>query len=245
MRMIYGFTSSVALATVVIAGAALASTNASAGTITVLNPSFETLAAGYPNFGPGSCAPGCTYSLGLGIPDWNASPTSSSYGQFQPGNPANTAYYNNPLPDGPTVAFISGGALYQTVVNSMVAGVTYTLGVDVGYRKDLADDGSVGLGIGNNFLSGSFLSISNGQQFSGNWVFDTVSYTATAADQGQMLSVVLDNTGGQGNFDNVSVSASPLPSTWTMLIAGFVGLLGFVAFGGEKRKVTANAAALT
>jgi hypothetical protein len=243
MRMLSGLISDFALAGLAIAGAALVSTHADAGTITVLNPSFEILAAGYPNYGPGSCAPGCTYSVGLGIPDWNASPTSSFYGQFQPGNPANTAYYNNPLPDGPTVAFISGGALYQTVVNSMVAGVTYTLGVDVGYRKDIADDGSVGLQIGTNLLSGSFVSISNGPQGTGSWVFDTVSLTATAADQGQMLSVVLDNTGGQGNFDNVSVSASPLPATWTMMIAGFVGLLGFVAFGGKKREVAATAAA--
>ena len=39
------------------------------------------------------------------------------------------------------------------------------------------------------------------------------------------------------------LTASPLPSTWTMMIAGFVGLLGFVAFGGKKRKVAATAAA--
>jgi hypothetical protein len=40
-----------------------------------------------------------------------------------------------------------------------------------------------------------------------------------------------------------SVSATPLPSTWTMLIAGFVGLFGFVAFGGKKRNTAATAAA--
>jgi hypothetical protein len=39
------------------------------------------------------------------------------------------------------------------------------------------------------------------------------------------------------------LTASPLPSTWTMLIAGFVGLLGFVALGGRKRNVAATAAA--
>jgi hypothetical protein len=210
MRIVTRFTSSVALATVVVAGAALVSTDANAGTVTVLNPSFETLAAGYPNYGPGSCAPGCTYSVGLGIPDWSASPTNSSYGQFQPGNPANTAYYDNPPPDGPTVAYISGGALYQTVVNSMTAGVTYTLGVDVGYRKDIADDGSVGLQIGTNFLSGSFVSISGGPQGNGVWLPYTVSLTATAADQGQMLSVVLDNTGTtQAGRETLMMSRSP------------------------------------
>jgi len=42
-------------------------------------------------------------------------------------------------------------------------------------------------------------------------------------------------------IDNVSIT--PLPATWTMLIAGFVGLLGFVAFGGKKRNAAALASA--
>jgi hypothetical protein len=37
-------------------------------------------------------------------------------------------------------------------------------------------------------------------------------------------------------------AAAPLPATWSMLIAGFVGLIGFVALGGKKRKVAATAA---
>ena len=39
------------------------------------------------------------------------------------------------------------------------------------------------------------------------------------------------------------ITATPVPSTWTMLIAGFVGLFGFVAFGGKKRNAAATAAA--
>jgi hypothetical protein len=35
---------------------------------------------------------------------------------------------------------------------------------------------------------------------------------------------------------------APLPSTWSLMIAGFVGLVGFVALGGKKRKVAAAAA---
>jgi hypothetical protein len=38
-----------------------------------------------------------------------------------------------------------------------------------------------------------------------------------------------------------SISATPLPSTWTMLIAGFVGL-GFFAYRGSKKNVAALAA---
>jgi hypothetical protein len=43
-----------------------------------------------------------------------------------------------------------------------------------------------------------------------------------------------------GAFNPVANDVTPLPSTWTMLIAGFIGLFSFVAFGGKKR----NAAAL-
>jgi hypothetical protein len=42
---------------------------------------------------------------------------------------------------------------------------------------------------------------------------------------------------------NIDFAAAPLPSTWTMLIAGFVGLLGFVALGGKKRNAATTAAA--
>jgi hypothetical protein len=41
---------------------------------------------------------------------------------------------------------------------------------------------------------------------------------------------------------NVSVTTTPLPSTWTMLIAGFVGL-GFIAYRGKKNRCAAIAAA--
>jgi hypothetical protein len=37
-------------------------------------------------------------------------------------------------------------------------------------------------------------------------------------------------------------ATTPLPSTWTMLIAGFVGL-GFVAYRGKKKGSAAIAAA--
>jgi hypothetical protein len=45
-------------------------------------------------------------------------------------------------------------------------------------------------------------------------------------------------------LDDVSLIAgtvaTPLPSTWTLLIAGFVGL-GFFAFGGSKKRTVAHA----
>jgi cbb3-type cytochrome oxidase subunit 3 len=40
----------------------------------------------------------------------------------------------------------------------------------------------------------------------------------------------------------ITISGTPLPSTWTMLIAGFVGL-GFFAYRGTKKGTAALAAA--
>jgi hypothetical protein len=62
---------------------------------------------------------------------------------------------------------------------------------------------------------------------------------------GGTLQFVVNN---DGNFDDDStaltatISSTPLPSTWTMLIAGFVGL-GFFAYRGTKKNAGALAAA--
>jgi hypothetical protein len=45
-----------------------------------------------------------------------------------------------------------------------------------------------------------------------------------------------------GNLDFNAASATPLPSTWTMLIAGFIGL-GFFTYRGTKKNAAAIAAA--
>jgi hypothetical protein len=46
----------------------------------------------------------------------------------------------------------------------------------------------------------------------------------------------------QGNIlDNVTLATTPLPSTWTMLIAGFVGL-GFFAYRGSRKNAAIAAA---
>jgi hypothetical protein len=70
---------------------------------------------------------------------------------------------------------------------------------------------------------------------------------------GQCLGGVLWADGGgvytlfTGNWDSivsgaVTFSETPLPSTWTMMIAGFVGL-GFLAFRGAKKRSAALVAA--
>ena len=53
---------------------------------------------------------------------------------------------------------------------------------------------------------------------------------------GQLTFTDLGPSNQQGDLlDNVSVFATPLPATWSMLLAGFVGL-GFLAFRGARNR---------
>jgi choice-of-anchor C domain-containing protein len=75
-------------------------------------------------------------------------------------------------------------------------------------------------------------------------------YTTSFAADSSLTYLSFDTTIGSNNggivLDDVVVSpnvaATPLPSTWTMLIAGFVGL-GFFAYRGAKNNPAALAAA--
>jgi hypothetical protein len=60
---------------------------------------------------------------------------------------------------------------------------------------------------------------------------------------GTALDYLTTGSFTSGAFDPVANDVTPLPSTWTMLIAGFAGLFGFVAFGGKKRNAAATVAA--
>jgi len=115
-------------------------------------------------------------------------------------------------------------------------------------------------GLGNFSLGGNPVDLVNvSLQYSGG----VLSYTATNISTSQSISdslafnlstlgpdVYLGFTGGAGLSDsfedvhnwNLVVSQTPLPSTWTMLIAGFVGL-GFFAYRGSKKNSAAIAAA--
>ena len=205
MNIIKGTITRVALAMAVMVGTALVSYSAHASTITINNPSFETLALGYPG-GGGICGPGCTYSQFIGIPGWTG--MLSLAGQIQPGSPINTSMFDT-LPDGPTVGYVNTGwgSILQTV-GTALAGITYTLTVDVGFRHDIPDYSSIGLQVGSNLSS--ILTMS-GPQLSGTWVAYTVSYTAQLADDGQPLSIQLVPLSGQGVYNSVSLTATSPP----------------------------------
>jgi hypothetical protein len=183
----------------------------------VVNSSFEILPPGGLPFG---CGTACSYSEDV-IPGWINTGTS---GQFQPGSASGNFAYFNSVPDGLTVAYSNGGTISQAV-GTATAGVTYILQVDVGARNDgFHAPATVDLMIGANdhFAVGIYPT-------DGNWATYTLSYTATLADQGALMSIVLGTPFAQGDWDNVRLSAVPEASTWGMMLIGFASV-GFVAY---------------
>jgi PEP-CTERM motif len=195
---------------------------AQATVIPVSNPSFETLPAGGLPFG--GCGTNCSYSIDA-IPGWT---NSGDSGQFQPGPPATTTYFNS-LSDGPTSAYSNDNEIFQTLAATVQVGALYTLLVDIGNRNDLPQGGLAYLEINSILYSGSFFT----PPPEGGWGTEQVLYTGLAADAGQPLTIRLRTSESQGNFDNVRLT-SEVPEPSTLGLIGF-GLLGLSAMKRRRR----------
>ena len=129
-----------------------------------------------------------------------------------------------------TIAYNNGGEITQTVSATAVAGQTYTLKMDVGFRKDVNELGYVYLIVGPHYGGTTVTAVPDSPpvQNTGNWLTYTARYTATAADSGEPITILFGASGAQGDFDNVRLNATaavPEPASWALLIAGF-GLVG-------------------
>ena len=151
------------------------------------------------------------------IPGWT---NTGNSGQFQPLPPQ-----LNTIPDGATIAYTNGGTIGQLLSVTAVAGLTYTLRVDLGYRKDVLEPGTVSLFVGSTPILATGTAAA---QFSGDFATFTATYTALPSDAGAAIRIELGSPGVQGDFDNVRLTASgavPEPAAWGLMIAGF-GMVG-------------------
>jgi len=199
---------------------ALIPATAQADTIAITNPSFETVDPLHPL--DQSCGIGCAFNV-ASIPGWMI--TGNAGGLFQP----SSDHFNLPLPDGNTVAYSNGGTISQTSSATLAPNTTYTLSVDVGYRLDGTVDltnYTIALLAGNTVLN--FFSDSNGMITPGTFALESVSYTTGAMALPGNLGIELISVGQQTDFDNVQLSASPVPEPGTLaLLATGLGLMFF------------------
>lgn len=200
-----------------------------------------------------TCGTGCAFADD-NVVGWTSSSTFGPgiSGQWQTGVPQNAlTFKTDPLIGGttaePIVLRAINATVSQVVSTQAVAGVTYTLNVDLGFDITHADNASVILEVnGNQVVANAAPSdgLTRAQmQLSGNWYDFEASYTATAADAGKPIEILLSsmtNGMGWGWFGNVQLTdsltgpvldppAAPEPATWAMILIGFGGMAGAAA----------------
>jgi hypothetical protein len=203
--------------------AVLASSAASAsraGSIPVVNASFEE-----PSYAPNGFGPAT---------GWVSSGPGGG-GAFHPviGTSVNS------VPDGVQVGyagdFSNAGALFQDLGVGVVDGATYDLTLYVGSRKE-GTDATYLIEL---LAGGSTIGSVSGEVSTGTGDFFTVSLTATGAGSGD-LGIRLSQVGpGQTLFDELQLTASavPEPSGLVMLSAGPLVLL--MGYGWRRRRRSA------
>ena len=190
----------------------------SAGPVTVINPSFENPALG--------CTPS-NECFSASVPGWSP---SGVFAVFKPGPAQITT-----VPDGTQVlglGFDSNGEADQDTLTQVVANTTYTLSVMIGRRIDFAmSDYSIGL-LGLKTQSDTVL------PSAGNFLLDTLVYTALPGDVGKEIIIQLTSTitppnfERQTDFDSVSLDATstevggsaPEPSAFVLAGLGLLPL---------------------
>jgi hypothetical protein len=255
------------LSSAVFCAAVLAPFGARANVVPVVNPYFDmfpsapsifdgvypvgTTAATYLWFK--TCGTGCAFADD-NIVGWTSSSTFGPgiSGQWQTGVPQNKLTFKsdpmiNATTPEPIVARAINATISQVVSTTAVAGVTYKLDVDLGFDITHADNASIILVVdGHQVVANPAPSdgLTRAQmQLSGNWYDFEASYTATAADAGAPIEILLSsltNGMGWGWFGNVRLTdsltgpvldptAAPEPATWAMMLIGFGGMAGVAA----------------
>ena len=229
---------------------------ANAEVVPVVDPYFDEFptgqtAASYLYFG---CGTGCAFADNNTV-GWTQSATRSAgadEGQWQIGLPQTTTAFNsdpmiNATTSEPIVLRGINATASQIVSTTAVAGAKYTLDVDLGFEKFAVDEASVYLIVdGHQVLATPLASYGLTQkqmQETGNWYDFEASYTATNADAGAPIEILLSSLthgAGYGFYGDVRLTDSltgpvidppgtPEPTTWAMMLIGFGGLAGAAA----------------
>ena len=224
------------VATLFAAGSVLAANNVSAADLAVVNASFED-PAGIPGNNVGQVDPPSDWEMfGRVVRFYPEAPIATAYNTFDvlsiPGQGDVVAATQNG-------ANATGSGLYQTLTDTYVEGVEYTFSLWVGGSYE-SPGGTQTIGFttgsGATDLSGSLLASSNVTfpDAGNNWVQNVLSYTATAADAGQNIRIILGTTTANGSqtFDLAAVSsdAAVVPEPSTLALLGLGGLIAFCRY---------------
>lgn len=212
-RIVRGLASVVVLSLVGAIGTAWADVS-----ITVLNPSFEILPASGLNLT--CCNTYGPYNDGS-IPGWTLS--NPGQGEWMP-NTVLTA------PDGVNVAYSNGGTIAQTVAPTIVAGDVYTMTVELGARLDTPFDGTAYL-----FAGATPYAAIGSAPAPGTWSTYSASFVGTSLNEGESITIQLNSSGVQGDYDNVNLSYTPEPGFYVALLIGLGGLVFAARLRGRER----------
>ena len=171
---------------------------------------------------------GCLKFTGA-VPNWTQT-GGGTVGRLQPGSDG-TKFSSSTPSDGITQAFIVNDVLSQTVATTAVAGVMYSLMVDIGDRFDRPFLGTAVL-----LINGVAHPVSGPVPAAGTFGTFTVQYLAQSSDAGQAITIQLKSTGDQGNFDNVRLYQGAVPEPASFLLIGSA-LLGLSALRRRRPNV--------
>ncbi len=191
--------------------------------IPIANFSFET-----PAIGTGTWTQLQTVSS---IPGWTTYGPYYYAGVINPiiATPPSTPYVSMyaPTPNGSQYAWVQSTTISQTLTATLLPSYTYTLQVYIGNRLDTIHigDSSIQLLAGSTPIMNYSYNPADPLAL-GYTRLITLSYTAppSGAPVGQPLEIILADPTGQTWFDDVTLTAVPIPAAVWLLGSGLAGL---------------------